>query len=113
MQDILEFEVCCQKNGFYFSDEIADKFIFFIEEKSVFFGGGYSPDKINGGLYADEETVINIDLFIKDLIDFFLNLNTEINIKINIEAKYFDKFNFDNVRIYSQLLKIEKWDVDL
>jgi len=111
MKDIFEFTILFHEN---LSESIIDGFIAFIENKSVSWGGGYSENQINGGLYTDESTDININDFIKEFLPFFLHQEIKINkIEINIEDFYFHSFEYDDFKkTHSSMpIHIGYWEV--
>ncbi|MGD1318692.1 CPCC family cysteine-rich protein [Chryseobacterium sp. 2R14A] len=84
MKDIFEFEAFTDNDSFIFTDEIENDFIAFIESKSVFWGGGYRENYIQGGLYCDEDLDIDEENFKNEFLDFFQNINENIQVEINI-----------------------------
>jgi hypothetical protein len=111
MKDIFEFTIMIHEN---LSEYVVDSFIAFIENNSVFWGGGYSENQINGGLYIDESIDININDFIKKILTFFLHQEIKIDkIEINIEDFYFHSFEYDDfMKIHSSLpIHIGYWEV--
>ncbi len=102
MKDIFEFKIVLHKSV---SEPVVDRFIAFIEGHSVYWGGGYSENQINGGLYADEGIGIDINDFVKEFIAFFLHTEIKIDeMKINIEDFYFYSFDHNAfVENYSSL----------
>ncbi|MEJ5051814.1 hypothetical protein WH221_18440 [Chryseobacterium culicis] len=91
MKDIFQFKILIHEN---LSDTfIIEKFIVFLEERLVYWGGGGSDNQINGSLYTDENVMITINDFIKEFVTFFINLKIEISkIEINIEYGYSHSF---------------------
>jgi hypothetical protein len=83
MKDILEFRACTLENSFLFSDENIDDFILFIESKSLYWGGGYGKEFIQGGLYVDKDLNIDKKTLSDELKAFFKNMNGNISVEIN------------------------------
>ncbi|NIF06972.1 hypothetical protein F3J23_16150 [Chryseobacterium sp. Tr-659] len=112
MRDILEFKIVIHEG--LSNDSVIDSFIAFIEDCSVYWGGSYSCNQLNGGLYADENMIVNINDFIKNFIVFFINLKIGISkIEINIEDFYFSSFDHDTlVKTYPSLpISIGYWEI--
>ncbi|MDQ1857775.1 hypothetical protein [Chryseobacterium sp. WLY505] len=111
MKDIFEFKIVIHED---MPGNLVDRFIAFIEDWSVNWGGGCSDNQINGGLYADENIIININDFVREFVAFFLHLDITIqNIEMNIENFYFYRFDH-NVFIenYSSLpVNIGCWEL--
>lgn len=112
MKDIFEFKILI--NGYKFDTYKINSFIAFVEDHSIYWGGGYSSNEINGGVYADKNIIININDFIKEFVTFFLNLKISIDrIEINIEHFYFQYFEYSNfMKAYSSLpISIGHWQI--
>ncbi|WP_276833062.1 hypothetical protein [Chryseobacterium cucumeris] len=93
MKDIFEFKIVIYED---MPENLVDRFIAFIEGCSVYWGGGCSDNQINGGLYTDEDIIININDFVKEFVEFFLHLEITIQkIEIDIEDFYFYRFDHD------------------
>ena len=110
MKDIFEFKIVIHED---MPENLVDRFIAFIEDRSVYWGGGCSDNQINGGLYADEGVIININDFVKEFVAFFLDLEIMIQeIEINMEDFYFYHFDHDAfVENYSSLpVNIGGWE---
>ncbi|KAB1228625.1 hypothetical protein [Chryseobacterium viscerum] len=110
MKDIFEFKIVIHEN---LSENLVNCFIAFIEDRSMYWGGGYGDNQINGGLYTDESVIININDFVKEFIAFFLHLEITIHkIEINMEDFYFYRFDHDAfVENYSSLrINIGCWE---
>ncbi len=83
MKDILEFRAFTRENSFFFSDKNADDFIFFIESKSLYWGGGYGKETMQGGLYGDRDLNVDKQALSKELTVFFRDINENIILEIN------------------------------
>jgi hypothetical protein len=79
MLELFEFEVRVKDDGV--SDEYAARFIKnFLDVNSLFWGGGYDPEKLQGTI-ATENDKININRVIEGFVDYF-NPHDEISIKV-------------------------------
>ncbi|WP_294299260.1 hypothetical protein [uncultured Chryseobacterium sp.] len=83
MKDILEFRAFTRESSFLFSDKNADDFIFFIESKSLYWGGGYGKEMMQGGLYGEGDLNIDKQALSDDLTVFFRDINENIILEIN------------------------------
>lgn len=81
MKDILEFKAFI-KNDFHFTDKMVNDFIYFLESKSIYWGGGYDKYYIQGSLYGDESLNLNKMSFSEELTAFFQSLNKDIKLDI-------------------------------
>ncbi|CAI8905410.1 hypothetical protein [Chryseobacterium sp. IT-36CA2] len=113
MKDILEFKMVSNEKIEAFT---IDSFIFFIENHSMYWGGGFSNHDIKGSIYSEDDLIININSFMKELAAFFINLKIEIHkIEIKIESFYFNSFEYDNfIEKFSSLpISIGCWEINL
>lgn len=111
MKDIFEFKIVIYEE---LSENLVDWFISFIEHHGLYWGGGYSGNQINGGLYADESVVLNINDFMRTFVTFFMHLEIKIHkIEINMQDFYFYRFDYDAfVETYSSLpVNIGCWEL--
>lgn len=71
MKDLFEFKVFIDKDSFHFTDEMTDHFIKFIESKSIYWGGGYGENYMQGSLYCDENLKINEENIQNEIVAYF------------------------------------------
>jgi hypothetical protein len=84
MKNLFEFKAFIDNDSFHFIDEMIDRFIKFIESKSIFLGGGYGDNYMQGGLYCDENLKINEENIQNEIVAYFQRLNDNIKVDINI-----------------------------
>ncbi|MCX8533400.1 hypothetical protein [Chryseobacterium luquanense] len=77
MKDLFEFRASINNDNFHFTDEMTDHFIKLIESKSLFWGGGYGDNYMQGSLYCDENLHTEI-------VAYFQRLNDNIKVDISI-----------------------------
>lgn len=84
MKDIFEFKAFIDNDTFHFTDEVIDRFIELIESKSVFWGGGYGENYMQGGLYCDKDLNIDEENLQTEIVAYFQKLNDNIKVEINV-----------------------------
>lgn len=82
MEDILEFKAYVADVDFHFTDNAVNDFIYFIESKSIYWGGGYDKDYVQGSLYSKRENIIDKDILTVEVGNFFKRLNEKIEVEI-------------------------------
>ncbi|GAA5091248.1 hypothetical protein GCM10023210_18390 [Chryseobacterium ginsengisoli] len=83
MKDLFVFKAFSDNDAFHFTDEIMNDFIKFIESKSIFWGGGYGENYMQGGLYCDVDLGIDEENFKNEVFEFFQNINKNIKVEID------------------------------
>ena len=98
MKDLFEFRAFIDNDNFHFTDEMTDHFIKFIESKSIFWGGGYGENYIQGSLYCDENLNIIDENLHTEIVAYFQRLND--NIKVDISIFGISKIGFDYLQCF-------------
>lgn len=109
MEELFEFEV--RKKDSAISDLYIKQFIENVLDKhSLFWGGGYDLNKIQGVISTDEDRVINIDLIIIEFINYF---SKQDEIIIKVYSKWFNKIASDILINRRNVVLTKAEDVDL
>ncbi|WBX99535.1 CPCC family cysteine-rich protein [Chryseobacterium gambrini] len=98
MKDIFEFKASVDNDAYRFTEEIVDSFIAFIESKSVFWGGGYSENYIQGSICCDEKLYIDEEDLQNEIVAYFQKLNDNIEVEISIFGV--PKIRFDYLQCF-------------
>ncbi len=107
MIELFAFEV--QKNEMSVSDQYVARFIAeFLDRHSLFWGGGYDPDRIRGTISTGDDNEININSIIENFIGYF---GEDDRIRIDVDRQWFKQIDLavldghENLR----LATIEEW----
>ncbi|MBS1797401.1 MAG: hypothetical protein JSS81_26500 [Acidobacteria bacterium] len=107
MIELFAFEV--QKNERSVSEQYVARFIAeFLDRHSLFWGGGYDPDRIRGTISTGDDNDVNINSVIENFIGYF---GKEDRIRLDVDREWFKKINLSALVVYEnlKLARIDEW----